>query len=54
MTNAELVKRLLDAIQAGDTASAVGIALQAVDEAREEARPKRRHRKKVELVRAVK
>ena len=44
MTTAELVKKLLDAIEAGDKPEAVAIALQAVDEARSP--PPRRHRRK--------
>jgi hypothetical protein len=51
MTTAELVKKLLDA---GANSDAVAIAIQAVEEAAEAARPKPRRRKKVELVRAVK
>ena len=51
MTTADLVRKLLDA---GANSDAVAVAIQAVEEAVEAARPKRRHRKKVELVRAVK
>jgi hypothetical protein len=50
MTTAELVKRLMDA---GANSEAVAIAIQAVEDAAEAAKPKRR-RKKPELVRAVK
>ena len=50
MTTAELVKRLMDA---GASSEAVAIAIQAVEDAAEAAKPKRR-RKKPELVRAVK
>jgi hypothetical protein len=50
MTTAELVKKLLDA---GANSDAVAIAIQAVEEAAAAARPKRPHRKKVEI-RAVK
>ena len=42
MTTAELVKRLLEAMEAGDKPGAVGVALQAVEEAVEAARPRRR------------
>jgi hypothetical protein len=50
MTTAELVKKLLDA---GANSDAVAIAIQAVEEAAAAARPKRVHRRKVEI-RAVK
>ena len=50
MKTSELVRKLLEA---GANAEAVEIALQAVEEAVEEARPKRRRRKAAEVVRAV-
>jgi hypothetical protein len=44
MTMAELVRKLLEAIEAGDKPGAVAIAVQAVEEAANP--PPRRHRKK--------
>jgi hypothetical protein len=46
MTTAEMVKRLLEAIEAGDKPLAVAIAIEAVEEARNP--PPRRHRKRGE------
>jgi hypothetical protein len=51
MKTADLVKRLLEA---GANPEAVAIAITAVEEAAEEARPRRRRRKPAEVVRAVK
>jgi hypothetical protein len=50
MTTAELVRKLLEA---GANADIVAITIQAVEDAAEAAKPKRR-RKKPELVRVVK
>ena len=50
MTIAEIVKKLMDA---GANSEAVAIAITAVEDAAEAARPKRR-RRRPELVRAVK
>ena len=53
MTTAELVKKLLEAIEAGDKPGAVAIAVQAVDEAKEEAQPRRRRRSRAKAAEVV-
>jgi hypothetical protein len=44
MTMADMVRKLLEAIEAGDKPSAVAIAIQAVEEA--QTPPPRKHRRK--------